>query len=84
LMIGYAMLDTGGLTRVAALLRAGRSALTLVVGAAVMLLVAALVEGFWSASSAPDTIKWAVAAVNTGLCVGYLAWAGRGPSSGAP
>jgi uncharacterized membrane protein SpoIIM required for sporulation len=84
LMIGYSMLDTGGLTRVAALRRAGRSALTLVVGAAVMLLVAALVEGFWSASSAADPVKWAVAALNTLLCLGYLAFAGRGARSAAP
>jgi uncharacterized membrane protein SpoIIM required for sporulation len=78
LMIGYALIDTGGLTRVAALRRAGRSALTLVVGAAVMLLLAALVEGFWSASSAADPVKWTVAALNTGLCVAYFAAAGRG------
>lgn len=81
LMIGYALLDTGGLTRVAALRRAGRSALTLVVGAAVMLLVAALVEGFWSASSAADPVKWTVAAINTGVCLAYFAWAGRGAGS---
>jgi uncharacterized membrane protein SpoIIM required for sporulation len=84
LMIGYALLDTGGLTRVAALRRAGHSALTLVVGAAVMLLVAALVEGFWSASSAPDSVKWTVAAVNTGLSLAYFTWAGRGTGAATP
>lgn len=84
LMIGYALLDTGGLTRVAAVRRAGRSALTLVVGAAVMLLVAALVEGFWSPSSAADPVKWGVAAFNSALVVGYLAWAGRGARATAP
>jgi uncharacterized membrane protein SpoIIM required for sporulation len=83
LMVGYAMLDTGGLTRVAALRRTGRSALTLVVGAAVMLLVAALVEGFWSPSSAPDAVKWAVALVNTGACLAHFAWAGRGSREGS-
>jgi uncharacterized membrane protein SpoIIM required for sporulation len=83
LMIGYCLLDTGGLTRGAALRRMGRSALTLVVGAAVMLLVAALVEGFWSASSAADPTKWAVAAANTALVVAYLGWAGRGKRSSA-
>jgi uncharacterized membrane protein SpoIIM required for sporulation len=83
LMVGYAMIDTGGLTRVAALRRAGRSALTLVVGAAVMLLVAALVEGFWSPSSAPDAFKWALAVVNTALCFGYLGWGARGSRAGA-
>lgn len=84
LMIGYALLDTGGLTRVAALRRAGRSALTLVVGAAVMLLVAALVEGFWSPSSATDQVKWVVAAFNTALVVGYLALASRAARPAAP
>lgn len=84
LMIGYSLLDTGGLTRAAALRRVGRSALTLVVGAAVMLLVAALVEGFWSPSSAADPVKWAVAVINTLLCLGYLAWAGRARSPAAP
>lgn len=77
LLIGYTLFDTGGLTRVAALRRAGRSALTLVVGSAVMLLIAALVEGFWSPSSAPDPVKWAVAALDAALCVAYFAWAGR-------
>lgn len=77
LMIGYALLDTGGLTRLAALRQAARSAVTLVVGAAVMLLMAALVEGFWSPSSAPDVVKWLVAAVNTGLCLIYFTRAGR-------
>lgn len=77
LQIGFALLDTGGLSRRSSLLRAGRSALVLVVGAGVFLLVAAAFEGFWSAAPVPDPLKWAVAGVNTLFVVAYLSFGGR-------
>jgi uncharacterized membrane protein SpoIIM required for sporulation len=82
LQVGYALIDTGGLPRKVSLLRAGRSAIVLVVGAGVALLIAAAIEGFWSASVAPDAVKWSVAAVNSLLVLGYLGFAGRLPRSG--
>jgi uncharacterized membrane protein SpoIIM required for sporulation len=78
LQIGYALIDTGGLSRRSSLLAAGRSAIVLVMGAGAALLVAAAVEGFWSASAAPDVVKWSVAVLNSLLVLGYLSFAGRG------
>jgi uncharacterized membrane protein SpoIIM required for sporulation len=77
LQVGYALVDTGGSTRKSSLLRAGRSAIVLVIGAGMALLVAAAIEGFWSASSAPDTLKWGVAVVNSLLVLMYLSLGGR-------
>jgi uncharacterized membrane protein SpoIIM required for sporulation len=77
LQIGFALLDTGGLSRRSSLLRAGRSALVLVVGAGVFLLVAAAFEAFWSAAPVPDPVKWAVAGVNTLFVIAYLSLGGR-------
>lgn len=79
LQIGYALIDTGGFSRKSSLLRAGRSAIVLVIGAGVALLIAAAIEGFWSASSAPEPLKWSVAVVNSLLVLGYLSFAGRQP-----
>ncbi|APR85858.1 Integral membrane protein [Minicystis rosea] len=77
LQMGYALVDTGGLTRVGSLRRARTSIVQQVLGAAVMLLIAALLEGFWSPSSLPSPVKWAASGVNTLLIVLYLALAGR-------
>ncbi|HEU4577181.1 MAG TPA: stage II sporulation protein M [Polyangiaceae bacterium] len=77
LQIGFALLDTGGLSRRSSLLRAGRSALVLVVGAGVFLLVAAGFEAFWSAAPVPDPVKWVVAGLNTLFVLAYLALGGR-------
>ena len=79
LQVGYALIDTGGSSRKSSLLRAGRSAIVLVIGSGVALLIAALIEGFWSASSAPEPLKWSVAVVNSLLVLGYLSFAGRAP-----
>jgi uncharacterized membrane protein SpoIIM required for sporulation len=79
MVMGYALVATGGLTRWASLRERGRDLAVLVLGAALMLLVAALVEGFWSPSAVAAPVKWAaggVAAVLVGL---YFARAGRRP-----
>lgn len=77
LKLGYALLDTGGLTRLGSLQKAGKTALGLICGAAGLLAIAALVEAFWSPSSVRDEVKWGVAALNALLVAGYLALAGR-------
>lgn len=71
LRIGYSLLDTRGLTRLGSLRFAGKAAITLVLGAACMLLVAAAIEGFWSPSGLPAQLKWVVGVLN---CVGVLAF----------
>ncbi len=78
LEMGYALVNTGGLTRAASLRRSGSSILAQVVGAAVMLIVAAMIEGFWSPSAIPDQVKWAFSAVNMLFVIAFLAFAGRG------
>jgi uncharacterized membrane protein SpoIIM required for sporulation len=77
MVMGYALVDTGGLTRWASVRRRARDLANLVLGAAFMLLIAALIEGFWSPSSVIAPVKWAVAVVNCVVVGLYFARAGR-------
>ena len=83
LQMGYALVDTGGLTRVGSLRRAAPSITRQILGAAAMLLIAALIEGFWSPSSLPAPVKWSAAGAFTLLVTLYLALAGRSRESRA-
>jgi uncharacterized membrane protein SpoIIM required for sporulation len=77
MVMGYALVDTGGLQRWASVRQRGRDLANLVLGAGFMLLIAALIEGFWSPSSVPAPVKWAVGVMNA-LVVGlYFTQAGR-------
>ena len=80
MVTGYALVSTGGLTRFASLRRHARDIAQLVLGAAVMLLVAASLEGFWSPSPIPATVKLVVAACLWAAVRLYLVLAGRGGS----
>jgi uncharacterized membrane protein SpoIIM required for sporulation len=51
--------------------------LTLALGAAAMLMVAAGIEGFWSASPVPRVVKHAFAVVQIAIVGGWLALGGR-------
>lgn len=75
--LGWSVVAPGELTRVASLQKTAREILVIVAGASVMLLGAALVEGFWSASSAPAAVKVAVGAVSFVLVLAYVLFAGR-------
>jgi uncharacterized membrane protein SpoIIM required for sporulation len=77
LQMGWALIETQGRTRIGSLRAQAPEVLTLVLGAGLMLVVAALVEGFWSPSAAPAPVKWTVAAVFTLAVAAYLALAGR-------
>jgi len=77
LQMGYALVDTGGLTRVGSLRRAAPAIARQILGAAMMLLIAALVEGFWSPSSLPAPVKWSASGLFTVLVMLYLTLAGR-------
>jgi uncharacterized membrane protein SpoIIM required for sporulation len=79
LRMGYALVATGGRTRWGSLRRCADELVQLVAGAAVMLLLAALVEGFWSPSSAPPPVKWGAAIVFAVAVTAYLTLAGRDP-----
>jgi uncharacterized membrane protein SpoIIM required for sporulation len=77
MVMGYALIDTGGRTRFGALRAKSRDIVNLVMGAAAMLLVAAAIEGFWSPSSVRAPIKWGAAVAAYLFVAVYLARAGR-------
>jgi uncharacterized membrane protein SpoIIM required for sporulation len=77
LQMGYALIHTEGRTRLGSLRRHGPDIARQVVGAAVMLLIAAGIEAFWSPSAAPPQVKWAASALFMLAVVLYLLFAGR-------
>lgn len=83
LLMGWALVSTGGLTRSGSLRRRAGDLGRLVLGAAAMLLVAAGIEAFWSPSSASRLVKLVVGAVLWALVILYLVLAGRGPRTEA-
>jgi uncharacterized membrane protein SpoIIM required for sporulation len=82
IVMGYALVDTRGRTRIGSLQARAREIVYLVVGAALMLLVAAGIEGFWSPSGLPDRVKWGGAIVAYLLVISYLTFAGRSGQAG--
>jgi uncharacterized membrane protein SpoIIM required for sporulation len=77
MVMGYALVDTGGRPRFASLRARAPDLARLVLGAAAMLLVAALIEGFWSPSAVAAPIKLAVAVAGAVSMALYLWRAGR-------
>jgi uncharacterized membrane protein SpoIIM required for sporulation len=77
LSLGWSVIAPGDLTRVASVQRTAREILVIVAGAAVMLIMAAAIEAFWSASSTPRPIKLTVGASLFLLVVGYILFGGR-------
>jgi uncharacterized membrane protein SpoIIM required for sporulation len=82
LLIGSALLMPGDLSRADALKSRGRDAVRLMMGVAVLLVVAGIIEGFISPAPIPAAIKFSVAAI-TGLALySYLLLAGRDEDEG--
>lgn len=81
LSLGWSLVAPGRVSRVVSLQRRAREILVVVAGAAVMLLGAAAIEGFWSASSAPSEVKVAVGLTMFVLVLGYILVAGRDAGS---
>jgi uncharacterized membrane protein SpoIIM required for sporulation len=77
IQMGYALVETGGRTRVGSLQAQAPALVRLVSGAGVMLVIAAGIEGFWSPSAAPYPVKWIVAALLWVGVLAYLLLAGR-------
>lgn len=77
LQMGYALVRTEGRTRLGSLRAQAAAVGTIVGGAAIMLVIAAAIEGFWSPSSVPAPVKWVVAGVLALAVAAYLALAGR-------
>lgn len=78
LVLGHAIVAPGPLPRGECLKKRGRVAVELALGAAAMLFVAAMIEGFWSAQPFAPAVKYAAATLLWLLVIGYLALAGRG------
>jgi uncharacterized membrane protein SpoIIM required for sporulation len=77
LLLARALVAPGQLTRIDALKVNARDALKLVMGAALMLLLAAFVEAFWSSMILPAAVKYAAAGLFWLLVVLYLGFSGR-------
>ncbi|MEM6991894.1 MAG: stage II sporulation protein M [Myxococcota bacterium] len=81
LRIGYALVRPGTKTRLASLQSQANVVGRLIVGAALMLVIAAMVEGFWSPSAVSPAVKWTVSTALWLSVVGYFALSGRRGSS---
>lgn len=78
LMLGRALLAPGRLSRRAALASAARKAVVIVYGVAAMLLVAAVIEAFWSGAAwVEPRVKYGVGAVCWCGVLAYLVFFGR-------
>jgi uncharacterized membrane protein SpoIIM required for sporulation len=76
--LGLAALAPGRMTRARSLRETARECVPVVYGLTVLLVVAALVEAFWSASPVPPPARYLVGAAGWAAVLGYLALAGRG------
>jgi uncharacterized membrane protein SpoIIM required for sporulation len=81
LSLGWSFVVPGSFPRSVALRRRASELLVVVAGSAVMLAMAALLEGFWSASSAPPLVKVGVGSVLAVLVLAYIGLAGRGATA---
>jgi len=77
LRLGWALIATHGQTRLGSLRSVSRELLALIAGAAVMLLIAAVIEGYWSPSSVTPKVKWVFAATVSLAVIFYLSAGGR-------
>lgn len=81
MMIGYAMINPGDLTRAQALKKKGIEAVRIVVGGACFLVVAGIIEGFLSPAPLPAGVKIATG-ILTGIAMySYLFLVGREPDT---
>ena len=82
LLLGQALLAPGRQTRLAALRAQARSAIVLVLGAMAMLVLAAVIEAFWSPlPMVPTAVKVAFGALWWILVALYFTQAGRGQAA---
>jgi uncharacterized membrane protein SpoIIM required for sporulation len=78
LRLGWGLVDTKGQSRISSLRREASNALPGVGMAVVLFVLAALVEGYISASALPYWCKAAVAILSASSIIAYLALGGRG------
>jgi uncharacterized membrane protein SpoIIM required for sporulation len=79
LRLGLGVLAPGRQSRIEALIEGGRRGALIALGVALMLLIAAFIEAFWSSIDAmPAWIKYSVAGVLWAIVLAWLAFGGRG------
>ena len=79
LKLGFALLAPGRRTRVEALREAAKISIKIVFGVIGMLVIAAFIEAFWSASTLISAqVKYSVATVLWSLVAAYFLFVGRG------
>ena len=78
LRIGHALLAPGRLTRVQSLIGASRESVVIVYGLTAMLIIAAVIEAFWSSAAwLPHSVKYGVAALCWTAVLAYFTLQGR-------
>ena len=77
LALGWSMIAPGDRSRLASLQATAKSVAVVVFGAAVMLFMAAAVEGFWSGSGVPPGVKRGAGALIATVLTLYILLAGR-------
>ncbi|MGB4707304.1 MAG: stage II sporulation protein M [Fuerstiella sp.] len=78
LLLGWGMIHPGEHSRVQSLRIHGVEAVKLAAGAGFMLVVAALIEGYFSPMAIPHAVKYAVGTMLWGVVYVYLMYGGRG------
>lgn len=84
LAMGWSVVAPGDRTRLASLQAVSRDLIVIVFGAAIMLLMAAAIEGFWSGSSIPSLVKRGVGVLLFLLVSAYIVFVGRGSPDADP
>jgi uncharacterized membrane protein SpoIIM required for sporulation len=78
LLLGYRLFITRGLSRSASLRIAGKTALPIIAGAALMLVVAACIEAFWSSRHEfPSFVRYGAGTAGWVFVILYFIFAGR-------
>jgi len=77
MMIGYAIINPGNLTRVAALKQKGIEATKIVLGCSCFLVIAGIIEGFLSPSDLPPFVKFGTGVITGVAMYSYLLLAGQ-------
>lgn len=77
LRMGWSLVESGGRSRSRSLRETGPEVVRLVLGAAVMLAVAAAIEGLWSPSMVPAPVKWSFGILQCVVVGGWLTLCGR-------
>jgi len=81
MMIGYSIINPGDLSRGQALKKAGMEAAKIVIGCAILLFIAGIIEGFISPSALPVSVKFGVGILTGILMYSYLCLVGRSEPS---